>query len=87
VWQQLLHNKYLHGKLFPKFNLNPTTPPFGWGSWGVRRISLKVDRFLGDGTTTRFLEDSWLGASSLDSQYLSLYNIVQHKNVLVADVF
>src|SRR4051794_9230605 len=33
-----------------------------------------------------FMEDIWLGDSPLSHQYPSLYNIVQHKNVLVATV-
>jgi hypothetical protein len=41
---------------------------------------------IGNGTSTRFWEDIWLGESSLASQYPSLYNIVNHKNVLVAHV-
>ena len=34
----------------------------------------------------RFWEDVWLGDTSLANQYPSLYNIVQHKNVLVSSV-
>jgi hypothetical protein len=36
--------------------------------------------------TVRFWKDVWLGNSSLANQYPSLYNIVQRKNVLVANV-
>ena len=42
---------------------------------------------VGDGTTVRFWEDVWLGDMTLAQQYPSLYNIVQHKNVLVSTVF
>jgi hypothetical protein len=42
----------------------------------------KVD----NGSTVRFWEDIWLGDMSLAQQYPSLYNIVQHKNVLVSTV-
>jgi hypothetical protein len=41
---------------------------------------------LGDGSTIRFWEDVWLGDNTLEQQYPSLYHIVQHRNVLVADV-
>jgi hypothetical protein len=41
---------------------------------------------VGDGTSVLFWEDIWLGESSLANQYPSLYNIVQRKNVLVANV-
>ena len=41
---------------------------------------------VGDGTTTRFWEDAWLGETPLALQYLSLYNIVQRKEAYVAIV-
>jgi hypothetical protein len=41
---------------------------------------------LGDGNSIRFWEDIWLGDTSLAHQYPSLYNIVQYKNVTVANV-
>jgi hypothetical protein len=41
---------------------------------------------VGDGESTRFLEDSWLGTTSLANQYPSLYNIARHKDVSVANV-
>jgi hypothetical protein len=41
---------------------------------------------IGDGRSVRFWEDVWLGDASLAHQYPSLYNIVQRRNVLVADV-
>jgi hypothetical protein len=41
---------------------------------------------VGDGISVRFWEDIWLGDSSLANQYPSVYNIVQRKNVLVANV-
>jgi hypothetical protein len=37
------------------------------------------------GKKTRFWEDVWLGEQPLAQQYPSLYNIVQQKNVLIAD--
>jgi hypothetical protein len=41
---------------------------------------------LGDGSAVRFWKDVWLGDKTLAYQYPSLYHIVQHRNVLVADV-
>jgi hypothetical protein len=41
---------------------------------------------VGDGTGTRFWEDTWLGDTSLANQYPTLYNIVRTKDILVADV-
>jgi hypothetical protein len=41
---------------------------------------------IGNGESARFLEDTWLGDEPLAQQYPSLYNIVQRKQVLVANV-
>jgi hypothetical protein len=41
---------------------------------------------IGNGLTVRFWEDVWLGDTSLAQLFPSLYNIVQRKNVLVANV-
>jgi hypothetical protein len=41
---------------------------------------------VGDGTSIRFWEDVWLGDTPLSQQYESLYNIVNGKQVAVADV-
>jgi hypothetical protein len=43
---------------------------FEWGCFNV-----------GDDESTRFWEDTWLGDSHLSNQYLSLFNIVQRKQV------
>ena len=41
---------------------------------------------IGNGQSTRFWEDIWLGDTPLAHQYPSLYNIVRHKHVRVANV-
>ena len=41
---------------------------------------------VGNGTTTRFWEDTWLGETPLAFQYPSLYNIVQRREAYVATV-
>jgi hypothetical protein len=41
---------------------------------------------IGNGTTTRFWEDTWLGEMPLALQYPTLYNIVQYKEAYVATV-
>jgi hypothetical protein len=41
---------------------------------------------VGNGKSTRFWEDTWLGDKPLVQQYPSLYNIIHRKQVLVADV-
>jgi hypothetical protein len=39
---------------------------------------------LGDGSSIRFWEDTWLGGTPLAAQYPSLYNVVRHKDQTVA---
>jgi hypothetical protein len=41
---------------------------------------------IGNGHNTRFWKDIWLGQRSLASEYPSLYNIVNHRNVTVENV-
>jgi hypothetical protein len=41
---------------------------------------------VGNGMDTRFWDDSWLGDKPLAQQYPSFYNIVQQKQVSVANV-
>jgi hypothetical protein len=65
----------------------PTDSPFWKGLMGVKdkffpRGSFKV----GNGQSTRFWEDIWLGERPLAEQYPSLYSIVRWRNVLVSDV-
>jgi hypothetical protein len=55
-------------------------------------MKLKDDFFergsftIGNGESARFWEDTWLGSTPLAQQYPSLYNIVQRKQVSVANV-
>jgi hypothetical protein len=41
---------------------------------------------VGNGLDTRFWDDIWLGNKPLARQYPSLYRIVNHKDILVANV-
>jgi hypothetical protein len=41
---------------------------------------------VGNGTSVRFWEDVWMGHLPLSQQYPTLYNMVQHKNVLISTV-
>jgi hypothetical protein len=53
----------------------------------VKDEFLKRGSFVvGNGLSTRFWEDTWLGDKPLAEEYPSLYNIVHHKNVTVAHV-
>ena len=88
VWQELLRNKYLGTKTLAQVEASPTDSPFWKGLMRVKEGFFDRGTFkIGNGQGTRFWEDKWLGESPLNLQYPSLYNIVQHKNVLVYDVF
>src|SRR6187399_2296217 len=53
----------------------------------VRRTFFNRCKFLvGNGRSTRFWEDTWLGDTPLAMQYPSLYNIVQRKESSVHTV-
>jgi hypothetical protein len=87
MWQELLHKKYIKDKMLSQVQEKPTDSPFWKGLIRVKndffsRGSFKVE----NGTSVHFWEDIWLGNMPLADQYPSLYNIVQRKNVLVADV-
>ena len=41
---------------------------------------------IGNGTTPRFWEDTWLGETPLALQYPSLYSIVQRRDAHVATI-
>jgi hypothetical protein len=87
VWQELLTNKYLKTKTLAQVHANPTDSQFWKGLMAVKEDFFSKGRFqVGDGTSVRFWEDTWLGNLSLSHQYPNLYNIVQRKNVLVANV-
>ena len=54
----------------------------------VKQSMFNRTRFvIGNGTSTRFWEDTWLGESPLAIQYPSLYRIAQRREVFVATVF
>jgi hypothetical protein len=53
----------------------------------VKRDFFRFGSFIvKDGTQVRFLEDKWLGNSSLQEQYPCLYNIVRPKHVTIAEI-
>ena len=54
----------------------------------VKQSIFNRTRFvIGNGASTRFWEDTWLGDSPLAIQYPSLYRIAQRREVFVATVF
>jgi hypothetical protein len=87
MWQQLLCNKYLKNKTLAQVEVKPTDSSFWKGLMHVKEEFFKRGfSRVGNGTTVRFWEDIWMGDTPLSHQYPALYNIVQHKNVLVATV-
>jgi hypothetical protein len=88
MWQQLLCNKYLKSKTLAQVEVKPIDSPFWKGLMHVRDDFFQRGYFkVEDGTSVRFWEDMWLRDTSLSHQYPALYNIVQHKNVLVSTAF
>jgi hypothetical protein len=87
VWQELLQNKYLHSKTLSQVEAKPVDSPFWKGLMKVKEDFFSRGNFkIGDGLSTRFWEDTWLGNKPLATQYPELYSIVNRKQVLVADV-
>jgi hypothetical protein len=67
--------------------MKPTDSPFWKGLMKIKEEFLNRGSFtVGNGEDTRFREDVWLGNKSLAEQYPYLYNIVQRKQVFVANV-
>ena len=87
MWQELLQNKYLHSKTLAQVEISPNDSPFWKGLMRVKKDFFSRGHFIvGNGSTTRFWEDIWMGDASLAQQYPPLYNIVQQKNVTIANV-
>jgi hypothetical protein len=87
VWQELLHIKYLQKKTLLQVTAKPIDSPFLKGNMGVKEAFFSRGSFVvGDGKSTRFWEDTWLGDNPLANQYPSLFKIVRCKNIMVANV-
>jgi hypothetical protein len=80
MWQEILHNKYLHNKTMSQVQVEPTDSPFWKGIMhGIDEFFQREYFTVGDGQNARFWEDPWLGMVSLEDQYPSLYAIVINK--------
>uniref|UniRef100_A0A8I7B4Q7 Reverse transcriptase zinc-binding domain-containing protein n=1 Tax=Hordeum vulgare subsp. vulgare TaxID=112509 RepID=A0A8I7B4Q7_HORVV len=87
MWFQILKNKYLHSKTLAQVKVRPEDSPFWKGLMKVKVTFFQRVRFVvGDGASTRFWEDTWLGDTPLALQYPTLYNIAQRKEDYVATV-
>ena len=87
VWQNLLRKKYLAKKCITQVDKQPGDSHFWSGLMAVKESFFSCGSFeVHNGTQLRFWDDCWVGATSFDKLYPSLYNIVRRKNVVVADV-
>jgi hypothetical protein len=87
MWQELIHNKYLKTKTLSQVQAKPTDSPFRKGILRGKDVFFQRGSFVvGDGLSTRFWEDPWLKRTPLMNEYPSLYSIVSHKNVTVAEI-
>ena len=87
MWAQILRNKYLQTKTLTQVTMRPTDSPFWKGLMRVKDLFFWRVKFLvGNGMSTRFWEDTWLGETPLAVQYPTLYNIVQRKEDYVGTV-
>uniref|UniRef100_A0A8I6WC46 Reverse transcriptase zinc-binding domain-containing protein n=1 Tax=Hordeum vulgare subsp. vulgare TaxID=112509 RepID=A0A8I6WC46_HORVV len=87
MWIQILRNKYLTSKTLAQATIRHNDSPFWKGLMRIKINFFKRAKFiLGDGTSTRFWEDTWLGDSPLALQYPMLYNITQRKQDYVSTV-
>ena len=88
MWAQILRDKYLQSKTLSQVTVRPTDSPFWKGLMKVKQALFNRTKFVvGNGTSARFWEDTWLGDTPLAIQYPSLYRIVQRREVFVASVF
>ena len=77
MWSQILRNKYLHSKTLAQATIRLTDSPFWKGLMRTKDLFFRRVKFLvGNGMSTRFWEDTWLGETPLALQYPTLYNIV-----------
>ena len=88
MWAQILRNKYLHSKTLAQVTMRPTDLPFWKVLMRMKDLFFRRVKFLvGNGMSTRFWEDTWLGETPLAVQYPTLYNIVQCKEDYVGIIF
>ena len=66
TWAHILRNKYLHSKILSQVTVRPTDSPFWKGLMRVKSVFFNRTKFIiGNGTTTCFWEDTWLGETPL----------------------
>uniref|UniRef100_A0A453APP6 Reverse transcriptase zinc-binding domain-containing protein n=1 Tax=Aegilops tauschii subsp. strangulata TaxID=200361 RepID=A0A453APP6_AEGTS len=77
----------MQSKTLAQVTARPNDSPFWKGLMRMKALFFhRVKFFVGNGMTTRFWEDTWLGKTPLAIQYPNLYNIVQRKEDYVGTV-
>jgi hypothetical protein len=80
-------NFQLNSKSLAEVTIKPHDSPFWKGKMKIKEYFFNRGSFkVGNGEEARFWDDTWLGNKPLVEQYSSLYNIVHHKQVTVANV-
>ena len=84
TWVQILRNKYLQSKTLAQVTVRPNDSPFWKGLMRTKVGFFHRTKFIiGNGNSTRFWEDIWLGETPLAT---SLYNTIQHKDAYIATI-
>ena len=87
VWKEILVNKYLGSKSLSQVQAKPYDSPFWKGIMRAKNDFFQRGKFvLGNGEQVRFWEDIWLGSTSLQNAYPSLYAVASNKLSSVAEV-
>uniref|UniRef100_A0A8I6X924 Uncharacterized protein n=1 Tax=Hordeum vulgare subsp. vulgare TaxID=112509 RepID=A0A8I6X924_HORVV len=70
MWIQILRNKYLNTRTLAEATIRPNDSPFWKGLMRIKCSFFQRVKFMvGEGTSTRFWEDTWLGSTPLALQY------------------
>lgn len=87
TWIQIIQNKYLNSKTLAQVTARPNDSSFWKGLMKIKmKFYQRVKFIVGNGASTRFWEDTWLGDTPLALQYPMLYNIVQRKEDYVSTI-
>ena len=88
IWQDIVKAKYLKKGTLSQCIHKPTDSHFWSGLMSVKDLFYSCcKRILGDGKSTRFWEDCWLGQKPLCQNFPRLYNLTFNHNITVHDVF
>jgi hypothetical protein len=82
TWQTILKRKYIGSRALSQVLWKPGDSHFWAGLMATKKYLFTLGSFaIKDGSEIRFLEDKWLGNTTLHEQYPALYYIVRHKAI------